>query len=116
MKKCQTDMESHQAMVDKLEDINRRAQDALIFSNPLTDITIESLRGKFDALSGRINNQVNHLENQILSRDATNLTDEQLKEYKDSFAHFDKNKNGRLDRLEFRGVLLSLGFPIPQVD
>eukprot|EP00045_Choanoeca_perplexa_P009106 m.85930 g.85930 ORF g.85930 m.85930 type:complete len:878 (+) comp14752_c0_seq1:81-2714(+) len=115
MKKCQTDMESHQAMIDKLEDINRRAQDALIFSNPLTDITIESLRGKFNALKGRINNQVNHLENQILSRDATNLTDEQLKEYKDSFAHFDKNKNGRLDRLEFRGVLLSLGFPIPQV-
>eukprot|EP00730_Choanoeca_flexa_P012847 TRINITY_DN4677_c0_g1_i1.p1 TRINITY_DN4677_c0_g1~~TRINITY_DN4677_c0_g1_i1.p1 ORF type:complete len:900 (+),score=364.16 TRINITY_DN4677_c0_g1_i1:69-2702(+) len=115
MKKLQTDLESHQSMVDKLEDINRRAQEALIFSNPLTDITMESLRGQFSALRGRINAQVNHLENQILSRDSTNLTDEQIKEYQASFAHFDKNKNGRLDKLEFRGVLLSLGFPIPQV-
>lgn len=108
-------LEGYQATIDNLEAINAKAQEELIYENPQTTITMESLRGQYNALKGRVSSQINQFNNQILARDSTNLTDDQIKEYSDSFKHFDKNKNGRLERLEFRGVLLSLGFPIPQV-
>jgi Ca2+-binding EF-hand superfamily protein len=55
------------------------------------------------------------LTNQIMTRDATNITDEQMDEFKASFNHFDKDKSGMLDQLEFRGCLLSLGTDIPTI-
>merc|ERR1712187_720757 len=49
-------------------------------------------------------------------RDGSNISEEQMKEYHDSFKHFDKDKNGFLSDLEFRACLISLGVPdIPTV-
>jgi Ca2+-binding EF-hand superfamily protein len=115
MSAMQSEIEGYQGTYDQLEHINQRAQEKLIFDNPLTDITIEALRGLYNALKNRVSSQKNEFNNQILSRDATNITEDQMRDYEASFKHFDKNNNGRLDRLEFRGVLLSLGFPIPQI-
>lgn len=36
-----------------------------------------------------------------------------MKEFRESFDHFDKDKSGALSDLEFRGCLLSLGVDIP---
>ena len=36
-----------------------------------------------------------------------------MKEFRESFDHFDKDKSGHLSDLEFRGCLLSLGIDIP---
>jgi actinin alpha len=94
---------------------HEQIQENLIFDNPLTNVTIEALRGSYNTLKNRVNSQINEFQNQILQRDAINITEEQMRDYEKSFKHFDKNSNGRLDRLEFRGVLLSLGFPIPQI-
>lgn len=56
---------------------------------------------------------ISSVENQITIRDGTNITEEQLKEFRESFDHFDKDKSGFLSALEFRGCLLSLGIDIP---
>jgi hypothetical protein len=49
-------------------------------------------------------------ENQILMRDQSGISEEKMKEYKESFDFFDKNKSGQLDKLEFRACLLSTGY------
>jgi hypothetical protein len=36
-------------------------------------------------------------------------------EYRDSFNHFDKDNTHKLERLEFRACLVSLGYNIPQM-
>lgn len=38
-----------------------------------------------------------------------------MAEFKQSFDHFDKDKSGELDKMEFRGCLISLGIDIPSV-
>jgi len=48
----------------------------------------------------------------FISKATTSISDEQVKEFEASFAHFDKDGSGMLDRLEFKAALsaLSIGF------
>lgn len=108
-------VEDNQGQFDELEAVNKEAQDNLIFENPHTELTIELLRGKWNALRSGLSRRHNELQNQIMARDATNITDEQLNEIRDSFNHFDKDKSGQLEHREFRACLISLGYPIPQI-
>ena len=52
------------------------------------------------------------MENQIIIRDSKGLSEEQLKEFKASFNHFDRDKSGQLDKNEFRSCLLSLQYDL----
>jgi len=48
---------------------------------------------------------------------ATNaISEEQLKEFEHSFNHFDKDKSGALDRLEFKAALSALSIPCKDED
>lgn len=54
----------------------------------------------------------------ILLRDSKGVTDQQMKEYRISFNHFDKGRTRRLEAKEFKACLVSLGYNIrddPQV-
>jgi len=42
-------------------------------------------------------------------RDSIGISEEQMKELRTSFNHFDKNKNNQLDYKEFKQCLVSLG-------
>lgn len=46
---------------------------------------------------------------QILMRDSIGLSEDQIKELRTSFNHFDKNGNNKLDYKEFKQCLVSLG-------
>lgn len=52
---------------------------------------------------------INEIENQILTRDSKGLSEEQMKELRSSFNHFDKDQNNRLEPNEFKQCLVSLG-------
>jgi len=49
------------------------------------------------------------LEQELLSKSGTNITAEQVAEFKEVFEHFDRNRDNLLERLELKGVLSSLG-------
>lgn len=115
LKGIEEEANGYKQTFDTLEGIHKEIQDELIFVNPHCSITMESLRGLWHGLTAGIRRHTTELDNQILTRDSKNITDEQMKEYRDSFNHFDKNGSKALDRLEFRGCLISLGYPIPQV-
>jgi len=90
-------------------------QDALIFENPHSTLSIEILRGLLQQLNSFVRRSITDLSNQILTRDSRNIPAEKMKEYRDSFKHFDKDGSNKLDRIEFRACLISIGYDIPQV-
>lgn len=110
-----TETDAYQPTMDALHVLQEQLEAALIFDNEHCPITIEQLRGELQSVQISNSATESSLASQILVRDATNITDEQMDEFKASFNHFDKDKSGELDRVEFRGCLLSLGTDIPQV-
>ncbi|KAM9442307.1 alpha-actinin-4-like isoform 3-T3 [Salvelinus alpinus] len=79
--------------IDQLEGDHQLIQEALIFDNKYTAYTMEHLRVGWEQLLTTIARTINEIENQILTRDAKGISQEQLHEYRTSFNHFDKKGN-----------------------
>ena len=73
---------------------------------------LQTLRAAWRQLNSAIARSINEMENQILIRDQLGLTEDQLREYRASFNHFDRDHSGKLDKNEFRSCLLSLGYSL----
>ncbi|XP_077063111.1 alpha-actinin-4 isoform X1 [Siphateles boraxobius] len=98
--------------IDKLEGDHQLIQEALIFDNKYTSYTMEHLRVGWEQLLTTIARTINEIENQILTRDAKGISQEQLHEYRTSFNHFDKDHSGVLQAEEFKACLISLGYDV----
>uniref|UniRef100_A0A672MAS8 Alpha-actinin-4 n=1 Tax=Sinocyclocheilus grahami TaxID=75366 RepID=A0A672MAS8_SINGR len=96
--------------IDQLEGDHQLIQEALIFDNKYTAYTMEHLRVGWEQLLTTIARTINEIENQILTRDAKGISQEQLHEYRTSFNHFDKDHSGVLQAEEFKACLISLGY------
>eukprot|EP00056_Hartaetosiga_gracilis_P007801 m.112274 g.112274 ORF g.112274 m.112274 type:complete len:903 (+) comp12781_c3_seq1:216-2924(+) len=107
MQKVEADVNAFN--VDELEALHKKSHENLIFDNPHTTNTMESVRGKLAGLKTNISGSINALNNQILARDSTNITDEQRSDWEKAFKHWDKDSSGFLEYKEFRAFLLSLG-------
>uniref|UniRef100_A0A8C8ET36 Alpha-actinin-4 n=1 Tax=Oncorhynchus tshawytscha TaxID=74940 RepID=A0A8C8ET36_ONCTS len=92
--------------IDQLEGDHQLIQEALIFDNKYTAYTMEHLRVGWEQLLTTIARTINEIENQILTRDAKGISQEQLHEYRTSFNHFDKVRGQH----EFKACLISLGY------
>ncbi|XP_026082754.1 alpha-actinin-4 isoform X3 [Carassius auratus] len=95
--------------IDQLEGDHQLIQEALIFDNKYTAYTMEHLRVGWEQLLTTIARTINEIENQILTRDAKGISQEQLHEYRTSFNHFDKKRTGIMDSDDFRALLISTG-------
>ncbi|XP_050984695.1 alpha-actinin-4 isoform X2 [Labeo rohita] len=98
--------------IDQLEGDHQLIQEALIFDNKYTAYTMEHLRVGWEQLLTTIARTINEIENQILTRDAKGISQEQLHEYRTSFNHFDKDHSGVLHAEEFKACLISLGYDV----
>ncbi|XP_031646479.1 alpha-actinin-4-like isoform X1 [Oncorhynchus nerka] len=98
--------------IDQLEGDHQLIQEALIFDNKYTAYTMEHLRVGWEQLLTTIARTINEIENQILTRDAKGISQEQLHEYRTSFNHFDKDHSGGLMAEEFKACLISLGYDV----
>ncbi|KAM9853603.1 alpha-actinin-4 [Aulostomus maculatus] len=98
--------------IDELEGVHQQIQEALIFDNKYTAYTMEHLRVGWEQLLTTIARTINEIENQILTRDAKGISQEQLHEYRTSFNHFDKDHSGALMAEEFKACLISLGYDV----
>uniref|UniRef100_A0A8C1ZYL1 Actinin, alpha 4 n=1 Tax=Cyprinus carpio TaxID=7962 RepID=A0A8C1ZYL1_CYPCA len=95
--------------IDQLEGDHQLIQEALIFDNKYTAYTMEHLRVGWEQLLTTIARTINEIENQILTRDAKGISQEQLHEYRTSFNHFDKKRTGIMDSDDFQALLISTG-------
>jgi len=97
--------------LDELERITQEMQENFVFENRATRYSMESLRVGWESLITSINRTINECENQILMRDSKGITEEQLNEYRASFNHFDKDRQG-LDYEQLKSCLISIGYNI----
>uniref|UniRef100_A0AAX7TT25 Actinin alpha 4 n=1 Tax=Astatotilapia calliptera TaxID=8154 RepID=A0AAX7TT25_ASTCA len=110
LKEYQKSIISYTPEINKLEGYHQHIQEALIFDNQYTSYTMEHLRVGWEQLLTTIARTINEVENQILTRDAKGISQEQLYEYRASFNHFDKDHSGALMAEEFKACLISLGY------
>ncbi|XP_067844818.1 alpha-actinin-2 isoform X1 [Heptranchias perlo] len=102
--------------VDKLEGDHQLIQEALIFDNKHTNYTMEHIRVGWELLLTTIARTINEIETQILTRDAKGITQQQINEFRSSFSHFDRKKNGAMEPDDLRACLISMGFDLGEVE
>nr|XP_043887681.1 alpha-actinin-4 isoform X4 [Solea senegalensis] len=112
LKEYQTSIMSYMPEINKLEGYHQLIQEALIFDNQYTKYTMEHLRVGWEQLLTTIARTINEVENQILTRDAKGISQEQLYEYRASFNHFDKKRSGQMVSDDFRALLISTGYSL----
>ncbi|XP_069500298.1 alpha-actinin-4 isoform X1 [Ambystoma mexicanum] len=98
--------------IDTLEQQHQLIQEALIFDNKHTNYTMEHIRVGWEHLLTTVARTNNEVENQILTRDAKGISQEQMHEFRASFNHFDKDHTGALGAEEFKACLISLGYDV----
>uniref|UniRef100_A0A8C9VUF3 Actinin alpha 3b n=1 Tax=Scleropages formosus TaxID=113540 RepID=A0A8C9VUF3_SCLFO len=115
LKQYEQNIINYKSNIDKLEGDHQLIQEALIFDNKHTNYTMEHIRVGWEQLLTTIARTINEVENQILTRDAKGISQEQLNEFRASFNHFDrvsmgwkafkgeKNKNG--GEVEFARIM-----------
>ncbi|XP_039626649.1 alpha-actinin-4 isoform X4 [Polypterus senegalus] len=112
LKQYEQSIINYKPNIDKLEGEHQLIQEALIFDNKYTTYTMEHIRVGWEQLLTTIARTINEIENQILTRDAKGISQEQMHEYRASFNHFDKDHSGTLGAEEFKACLISLGYDV----
>ncbi|MBN3270801.1 ACTN3 protein, partial [Polyodon spathula] len=116
LKQYEQSIINYKSNIDKLEGDHQLIQEALIFDNKHTNYTMEHIRVGWEQLLTTIARTINEVENQILTRDAKGISQEQLNEFRASFNHFDRKRNGMMDPDDFRACLISMGYDLGEVE
>lgn len=77
------------------------------------EITVQVVTQTSEQFKNLLKKRLEVVEQAILAKKASNLTPEQLKEIREVYNHFDKDRDGSLNKLEFKGVCASLGEDVP---
>jgi actinin alpha len=96
-------------LFDEVIAIAQTGEQRQITDNPHTELSVESLKSKFDSLNVLIKNKGQVLERERLAQTHSGLSADQIKEFKECFLHFDKDNDNLLNRLELGACLKSLG-------
>ncbi|GCB68408.1 hypothetical protein scyTo_0005296 [Scyliorhinus torazame] len=83
---------NYKPKIDQLEGDHQLIQEALIFDNKHTNYTMEHIRVGWEQLLTTIARTINEIENQVLTRDAKGISQEQMNEFRASFNHFDRSE------------------------
>ncbi|XP_068833787.1 alpha-actinin-3 isoform X10 [Capricornis sumatraensis] len=85
---------NYKSNIDRLEGDHQLLQESLVFDNKHTVYSMEHIRVGWEQLLTSIARTINEVENQVLTRDAKGLSQEQLNEFRASFNHFDRVSRG----------------------
>ncbi|KAM3717057.1 Alpha-actinin, sarcomeric [Dirofilaria immitis] len=111
LKTIQQQTFNYKPKLEELERINQEMQENYVFENRTARYSMESLRVGWESLLTSINRTINECENQILMCNSKGISEEQLNEYRSSFNHFDKDRQG-LDPEQLKSCLISIGYNI----
>jgi actinin alpha len=92
-----------------VEGLNTQLSEAGVTHNQHTDLTFHTLRADFQQLVKETNNKETLIQKEIIQKTGSRVSAEQLAEFREVFDHFDKDRRGSLNRLEFKSCLQSLG-------
>jgi Ca2+-binding EF-hand superfamily protein len=88
---------------------NEAMQQAAINADEVSDLNVETLSADFNALGDAIKSRAAAIQDTINAKNASQIPPERVAEFKQTFDHFDKNRNGVLSQLEFKGCLSAMG-------
>jgi len=77
--------------------------------NTITEYSLRQLRTAFDSFLNTTTKRLEAARKQAEARNETGITSEEYADIKESFEHFDKDKDGKLNALDLFGVLKFLG-------
>jgi len=98
-----------------LENITILLEKAFILDNRFTELTTIGLAQAYEGLEQLSKNLENNVEQQIQAAQQLGVDEKDLKEWKETFDHFDRNKSRTLDYVEFKSCLRALGHNLPIV-
>ncbi|XP_069464034.1 alpha-actinin-2 [Ambystoma mexicanum] len=116
LKEHEHNIVSYKSNIDKLEGDHQLIQESLVFDNKHTNYSMEHIRVGWEMLLTTIARTINEIETQILTRDAKGITQQQMNEFRSSFNHFDRKKNGLMDHDDFRACLISMGYDLGEAE
>ena len=76
-------------------------------------VSLQALNILNDSLKTLIQKRVDAIQQQILQAKASNVSEEQMNEFRQTFKFFDKDHDDRLTKLDFKACLSSLGQDLP---
>jgi len=98
-----------QAQFHEVVAAQQALEDARVSDNPHTELSVEGLKGSWDAINVLARKKQQVIEKEILEQSGTGLSADQVREFKECFKHFDKDEDSLLSRLELGACLKSLG-------
>lgn len=93
----------------QLEAVENQCKEANVEENDHTVFTLDDLVFELELVTTSVAKKLAFIENQIVSRQHTNLTPAQLEEFESTFRYFDKDASNTLTLAEFNAALASLG-------
>lgn len=82
---------------------------ANVEENDYTIFTCQDLEFELELFTQRVAKKIAFIDNQIVSRNMTNLTPAQLEQFESTFRYFDRDETNTLSLLEMSAALASLG-------
>ncbi|ORY97402.1 calponin homology domain-containing protein [Syncephalastrum racemosum] len=98
-----------QSMLKQVENLDRDCLDANTEENDYTVYSVEDLTFELGLVEQAIRKKSAFIQNQIVSRNMTNLTPAQLEEFEHAFRHFATEHNNTLSIEGFVAAMASLG-------
>ncbi|KAF8882897.1 actinin-like protein [Gymnopilus junonius] len=89
---------------------------ANVEENDYTIFTCQDLEFELELLVHAVGKKITFIDNQIVSRNMTNLTPAQLEEFESTFRYFDKDETNTLNLSEMIAALASLGIVYSEED
>merc|ERR1712000_107004 len=102
-------VEEGKAMYEELNKIADELAAAEVRTNPYTEFSAPSMKARVSEVEASKKSKQAVLEKELLSKKHSTASPEQIEEFKEVFAHFDKNHTNSLSKLEFKSCLQSLG-------
>ena len=95
----------------QIKEADARCQEAGIEESDREDTVygVGDLEFDFQVVKTAVSKKAQFIENQIVARNMTNVTPEQLEEFESTFKAFDKDNSNALSDHEFKACLASLG-------
>jgi len=109
LKKRESELEKDSRPDELKTSYNLLEELGLADENPYTDLTLEELILLLESVKNGLKKKKQAIQSQLASSGQSNITDDQIAEFQDTFRHFDKDRSGELDKLEFKACLATLG-------
>jgi len=95
--------------MSELESLDNQIKARNIGENPFTSYSLRSLRTTYESFLTANKKKLDAANKELLAKQQTGVSSEEFADIKDAFDHFDHDKDGKLNALDFFGVLSFLG-------